>query len=215
MGKVRRLVIQSATMLTVNRHSAFNSDSIAPRRLALVLLPVGLALTFLSTRLVIKVITFTVGVLVFGKPLLSQAGDVLERAYGPKWKELLELRNSLLVDSKTNAQKTLALLRDAELRNQPLPPPAPVSTPSTPPEPISPTAGTSSRPEATPARSSTAKLKLGTAMRLASRGFEQSAGIVSGQKKLDWENLSQVCRECSVSHCERSRLSPSSIVADC
>lgn len=183
-------------MLINGRYSAFNSDSTAPRRLALIILPVGLALTCLPTRLLIKAITFAVGVVVFGKPLLSRAGDALERTYGPKWKEMLELRNSLLIDSKTNAQTTLALLRASELRNQPLPPPAPLSAPTTPPsEPISPTTtGASTRAEATPTRSGTAKLRLGTAMRLASRGFEQSAGIISGQKKMDWENLSQVRR---------------------
>lgn len=125
----------------------------------------------------------------------------MERKYGPRWKETLELRNSLLSDSKTNAQTMLSLLREGELRNQPLSPPAPLLTSvATPPLPSSSTFATAtegsastSRAEVSSPRAGTAKSKLGTAMRLASKGFEQSAGIISGQKKVDWENLSQVC----------------------
>ncbi|KAI0821958.1 hypothetical protein BC628DRAFT_1328213 [Trametes gibbosa] len=96
-------------------------------RLAGVLVPLLLASLFVPAALVVHGTTFALGVVFFGKPIISRFTDKFTHRF-PHWRRLLELRRTLLKGVPTNAQLTLTLLRVAEQAKAPLPPP-PVSRP--------------------------------------------------------------------------------------
>ncbi|CCM00052.1 uncharacterized protein FIBRA_02078 [Fibroporia radiculosa] len=95
----------------------------APRlRLASLVLPLLLATTVIRSAAFVKAGTFGIGFGVFGQPLMTRFAHWLTQHF-PNWRELLELRRSILKGVPTNAQLTLTLLRLAEAAQTPLPPP--------------------------------------------------------------------------------------------
>lgn len=91
-------------------------------RLAALIVPLLGASIFISSYMVVKSITFSVGFGFFGDPIIQPAFQWLNTNY-PNWQKLLELRNTLLKGVPTNAQLTLTLLRIGEGNKAPLPPP--------------------------------------------------------------------------------------------
>lgn len=71
-----------------------------------------------------RLATFSFGFALWGQPIAKRAVQEFIRLV-PNWQELLDLRNSLLSGTPTNAQLTLHLLRVAEDFGEPLPPPPP------------------------------------------------------------------------------------------
>ncbi|KAI0674025.1 hypothetical protein C8Q78DRAFT_968788 [Trametes maxima] len=96
-------------------------------RLAGVLAPLLLAASFVPAAAVVRGTTFAVGVVFFGRPIITRVTYQVNHRY-PHWRKLLELRRTLLKGVPTNAQLTLTLLRVAEMAKAPLPPP-PISLP--------------------------------------------------------------------------------------
>lgn len=91
---------------------------------AFVIVP-ALAFQFTPSWVWGRLITGSFGLALWARtPMIRAAKELMARI--PNWKELLDLRNSLLSNTPTNAQLTLHLLRVAEDLNEPLPaPPAP------------------------------------------------------------------------------------------
>ncbi|KAH6623155.1 hypothetical protein F5144DRAFT_550738 [Chaetomium tenue] len=98
-------------------------------RLITILLPLLAGFSFVVTpyRLV-KSLSFLIGALFFGDPILSRGFDWLNRTI-PNWQKLLEPRNTILKGAPTNAQLTLTLLRHGEANHAPLPPPPRTTSP--------------------------------------------------------------------------------------
>ncbi|KAL7416037.1 hypothetical protein BDY24DRAFT_380856 [Mrakia frigida] len=71
-----------------------------------------------------RVVGGFIGFLFFGQPILDRFVPLLDEKI-PNWQEKMELRNGILAGVPTNAQLSLRLLREAELRLRPLPPPPP------------------------------------------------------------------------------------------
>lgn len=93
--------------------------------LAACLLPALVASVFSTPYWVVKGMGLIIGVILFGQPLISIIGAMLERTY-PKWKRFVELRHTILRGIPTNAQLTITLLRIGERNKAPVPP-APTS----------------------------------------------------------------------------------------
>ncbi|KAK8429807.1 hypothetical protein IWX49DRAFT_546019 [Phyllosticta citricarpa] len=110
----------------------FPRDTYRLRLAALVVPPLAVSL-FFSSYMFAKVVTFGIGFLFFGQPIISRAVSRLNRRY-PRWQRILELRNTVLKGVPTNAQLTITLLRIGEANHAPLPPP-PRSTSPPPHEP--------------------------------------------------------------------------------
>ncbi|PWN23342.1 hypothetical protein BCV69DRAFT_280951 [Microstroma glucosiphilum] len=96
---------------------------------AALVLPIFLLSLFVTPWMVYHGTAFGIGFGFFGQPAfdavkLSDARKWLDKNF-PKWKEALQLRNSLLKGVPTNAQLTITLLRIAEAAKSPLPPPPP------------------------------------------------------------------------------------------
>ncbi|KAK8164943.1 hypothetical protein IWX90DRAFT_464831 [Phyllosticta citrichinensis] len=99
----------------------FPSDTYRLRLAALVVPPLAVSL-FFSSYMFAKTVTFGIGLLFFGQPIISRAVCRLNRKY-PHWQRILELRNTVLKGVPTNAQLTITLLRIGEANHAPLPPP--------------------------------------------------------------------------------------------
>lgn len=97
-------------------------------RLAILLVPLFCASLLATPYMVIKGITFVVGLAFFGDPVIWRALDLLNRKF-PHWEKLLELRNTVLKGVPTNAQLTITLLRIGEANKAPLPPPPRITEP--------------------------------------------------------------------------------------
>lgn len=97
-------------------------------RLAIFLVPLFCASLLTTPYMVIKGITFGVGLAFFGDPVIWRALDLLNRKF-PHWEKLLELRNTVLKGVPTNAQLTITLLRIGEANKAPLPPPPRITEP--------------------------------------------------------------------------------------
>ncbi|KAM0502530.1 hypothetical protein ACHAP6_000563 [Verticillium nonalfalfae] len=101
-------------------------------RLAWYLVPLA-ALSLLVTRdVAVRSLTFVVGVLLFGEPLVSRA---LRNLAGNGWTNYFHLNNTIFRGVPTNLQLALTLLRLGEANRAPFPPPARVHQPP-PDEPI-------------------------------------------------------------------------------
>ncbi|OSX66771.1 hypothetical protein POSPLADRAFT_1129096 [Postia placenta MAD-698-R-SB12] len=99
----------------------------APRlRLAVLVLPLLLATTVFRSEIFVKAGSFGLGFALFGQPLISRGAHWLTHRF-PNWREMLQLRRSILKGVPTNAQLTLTLLRIAEESKTPLPPPPPTN----------------------------------------------------------------------------------------
>ncbi|KAI0652776.1 hypothetical protein C8Q79DRAFT_899595 [Trametes meyenii] len=96
-------------------------------RLASLFVPLLLAASFVPAAAIVRGTTFAVGVVFFGRPVITRVTYQVDHRF-PHWRKLLELRRQVLLGVPTNAQLTLTLLRIAELAKAPLPPP-PVSLP--------------------------------------------------------------------------------------
>ncbi|KAL6898585.1 hypothetical protein GGI43DRAFT_384875 [Trichoderma evansii] len=90
--------------------------------LAACLLPPLLLSFFVSSYLLLKGITFGVGFLFFGDPVITPALQYVNRRY-PRWQKFIELRNTVLRGIPTNAQLAVTLLRVGERNKAPIPPP--------------------------------------------------------------------------------------------
>ncbi|KAH7552492.1 hypothetical protein J3E72DRAFT_249759 [Bipolaris maydis] len=91
-------------------------------RLGAVVAPMIFISLFVSSYVFMKGVTFGIGFGFFGDPVIQRGLALLDRKF-PKWKKLLELRNTLLKGVPTNAQLTITLLRLGEANKAPLPPP--------------------------------------------------------------------------------------------
>ncbi|KAG7139347.1 hypothetical protein HYQ45_003653 [Verticillium longisporum] len=101
-------------------------------RLAWYLVPLA-ALSLLVTRdVAVRALTFVVGVLLFGEPLVSRA---LRNLAGNGWTNYFHLNNTIFRGVPTDLQLALTLLRLGEAHRAPFPPPARVHQPP-PDEPI-------------------------------------------------------------------------------
>ncbi|KAK4156013.1 hypothetical protein C8A00DRAFT_41479 [Chaetomidium leptoderma] len=98
-------------------------------RLVGILLPLlfGFSL-FVTPYILIKSLSFFVGFVFFGDPILTRGIAWLNRTI-PNWQKLLQPRNTLLKGVPTNAQLTLTLLRHGEANRAPLPPPPRTTSP--------------------------------------------------------------------------------------
>lgn len=103
-------------------------------RLAAIVIPLVATSVFVSSYMFVKATSFGIGFGFFGDPIISRGLEWLNQNY-PNWQKLLELRNTVLKGVPTNAQLTLTLLRVAESRRSPLPPP-PSSNQPAPKEPV-------------------------------------------------------------------------------
>ncbi|KAJ0121908.1 hypothetical protein J7T55_002418 [Diaporthe amygdali] len=103
-------------------------------RLALVVTPLLLVSSFVSSYMFTKGMTFAIGFGFFGDPVIARGLELLDRRF-PNWQKLLELRNTVLKGVPTNAQLTITLLRIGEANKAPLPPPRTV-TEATPEHPV-------------------------------------------------------------------------------
>ncbi|KXL50971.1 hypothetical protein M433DRAFT_139400 [Acidomyces richmondensis BFW] len=91
-------------------------------RLAALIVPLLASSLFINNYMVLKGTMFFIGFGFFGDPVIQRGRELLNRAF-PKWKKLLELRNTILKGVPTNAQLTITLLRIGEANKAPLPPP--------------------------------------------------------------------------------------------
>ncbi|KIP10066.1 hypothetical protein PHLGIDRAFT_22447 [Phlebiopsis gigantea 11061_1 CR5-6] len=91
-------------------------------KLAGPILVAALVTYFINMAFVLRIVTFVIGIVIFGQPLLVRGLCLLTEKV-PNWKDYLELRRTLLNGVPTNAQITLTLLRLAERNKAPLPPP--------------------------------------------------------------------------------------------
>ncbi|KAI5777244.1 hypothetical protein EDC01DRAFT_719812 [Geopyxis carbonaria] len=99
-------------------------------RLAGALAPLFLLSLVLSPYYFTKATSFLAGAGFFGAPLTTRALAWLNQNY-PEWPAYVDIRNTLLKGVPTNAQLTLTLLRLAEARRAPLPPPPSSATDAT------------------------------------------------------------------------------------
>ncbi|KAK8238233.1 hypothetical protein HDK90DRAFT_411877 [Phyllosticta capitalensis] len=99
----------------------FPRDTYRLRLAALIIPPLLVSLLF-SSYMFAKTVTFGIGFLFFGQPIMSRILSRLNRKY-PHWQRILELRNTVLKGVPTNAQLTITLLRIGEANHAPLPPP--------------------------------------------------------------------------------------------
>lgn len=97
-------------------------------RLGAVIAPIFFLSMFVSSYVFMKGVTFGIGFGFFGDPVIQRGFALLDRKF-PKWKKLLELRNTLLKGVPTNAQLTITLLRLGEANKAPLPPPPHITHP--------------------------------------------------------------------------------------
>ncbi|KAI0937422.1 hypothetical protein AcV5_005335 [Taiwanofungus camphoratus] len=97
-------------------------------RLAGLLLPIIIAVTVFHSAVFVKGATFCIGFALFGQPVITRGAHWLTHRY-PNWREMLELRRSILKGVPTNAQLTITLLRMAEASKTPLPPPPSTNKP--------------------------------------------------------------------------------------
>ncbi|KAL4950898.1 hypothetical protein BDW69DRAFT_171147 [Aspergillus filifer] len=98
---------------------------LAPRaQIMLILISVILVSMVLTSNMIIKTISLTIGLIFFGDPVMSRAMTLLNEKI-PNWKEYLDIEKTLLKGVPTNAQLTLTLLRIGELNASPLPAPPP------------------------------------------------------------------------------------------
>ncbi|KAL2192559.1 hypothetical protein P885DRAFT_47399 [Corynascus similis CBS 632.67] len=98
-------------------------------RLVSILLPLlfGPSL-FMTPYMLLKALSFSVGALFFGDPLITRGLDWLNRTI-PDWQKLLQPRNTILKGVPTNAQLTLTILRYGEANHAPIPPPPRITSP--------------------------------------------------------------------------------------
>ncbi|KAL4929715.1 uncharacterized protein BDV17DRAFT_260806 [Aspergillus undulatus] len=98
---------------------------LGPRfQVAMILISVILVSMALSSNMIVKTISLTIGLIFFGDPVLSRGMAFLNEKI-PNWKEYLDIEKTLLKGVPTNAQLTLTLLRMGELNGSPLPVPPP------------------------------------------------------------------------------------------
>ncbi|KAL4943069.1 hypothetical protein BDV06DRAFT_235011 [Aspergillus oleicola] len=90
----------------------------------LIFLSVILTSMILTSNMIVKTISLTIGLIFFGDPVLSYAMTLLNENI-PNWKEYLDIEKTLLKGVPTNAQFTLTILRIGELNASPLPVPPP------------------------------------------------------------------------------------------
>jgi hypothetical protein len=89
-----------------------------------ILLPILLATAFVPSWVWARSASFALGFLFFGQPIIDRAlAKFIEKF--PNWKEMLDLRSSLLYGVPTNDQLVLHLLRVGENTGHPLPRPPP------------------------------------------------------------------------------------------
>lgn len=85
-----------------------------------------LAAPFVTPALVVRGLTFILGIVLFGWPLVSTAlvrsVSYLNTSH-PGWTQALDPRHHILRGVPTNAQLTITLLRVAEAQRAPIPPP--------------------------------------------------------------------------------------------
>ncbi|WRT66641.1 uncharacterized protein IL334_003600 [Kwoniella shivajii] len=84
--------------------------------------PLLLVSMFVSERMFSRVFGLLFGFVMFGQPIISWINDELNRRY-PHWFQTIILQYNILSDVPTNTQLVLRLLRDAEHKRRPLPPP--------------------------------------------------------------------------------------------
>lgn len=107
----------------------FPRDS--PRlRLASLLVPLLAVSLVVTPYVIIKSLWFAVGFGFFGDPVITRAFRLLNEKF-PNWQQTLELRNTILKGTPTNAQLTITLLRIGETNKSPLPPPLQTQEPPT------------------------------------------------------------------------------------
>lgn len=97
-------------------------------KLALYLLAIAIALAIVPPRLLQKGFMAALGLGFFGGPAIERGLGLLDRSH-PRWKEQLELRNSVLKGVPSNTQLTITLLRAGERAGKPLPPAMPLRSP--------------------------------------------------------------------------------------
>lgn len=71
---------------------------------------------------VVKILTLSIGLGLFGRPLLVRASQWLDRVYSG-WRYMLYPEHNILRGIPTNAQLTITILRNNERLNAPIPPP--------------------------------------------------------------------------------------------
>ncbi|KAJ5616142.1 hypothetical protein N7537_001256 [Penicillium hordei] len=109
---------------------------LSPRlRLVAVLGPIFLASILTSCYVFMKLSTFFTGFAFFGDPVIRRGVVCLNRRL-PNWQKLVQLQNTLLKGTPTNAQLAVTLLRIGEANGSPLPPP-PTSEEKVPSRPVS------------------------------------------------------------------------------
>ncbi|KAM0276103.1 hypothetical protein ACHAQH_007076 [Verticillium albo-atrum] len=93
-------------------------------RLACYIAPLAVLSLFVTRDLVVRGLTFGVGVLMFGEPLISR---IFRNLTNHEWSQYLHLNNTLFRGVPTNLQLALTLLRLGEAHQAPFPPPARVN----------------------------------------------------------------------------------------
>lgn len=184
-------------------------------KLGMILVLVAAALVVVPPALLQKVVMAVVGLAFFGGPAIERGLEMLDKAK-PKWREALELRNSLLKGVPSNVQYVVTLLRMGEQAGMPIPPPPPPTTPPVSRAPSGPvqtqTATTADAADklhtspsddafpaekeapvivpAKPAKKS--KFKLADLVKGAAAITEHAAGVAAGNRSIDWEGMSRV-----------------------
>ncbi|WWC86556.1 uncharacterized protein L201_001433 [Kwoniella dendrophila CBS 6074] len=107
---------------SLNPTPPFALDPHRTRVFMWLIVPLLMVSTFVSERMVSRACGLLFGFIMFGKPLIDRTIEELDRRY-PHWLERLIVEHNILAEVPTNMQLMLRLLRDAEHRRQPLPPP--------------------------------------------------------------------------------------------
>ncbi|KAL8277712.1 hypothetical protein RQP46_009834 [Phenoliferia psychrophenolica] len=186
-------------------------------KVALHLLPIALAFLLLPVAFIVYTLTFAMGFLFFGDPILQRIPTVIDALTNVDWREALQIRYSVLNGVPTNTQLTVALLREAELAGTPLPPPPALPSPL----PTRPTPSRKSTTSSLISNSETASLagsdvesfvdeddnasvatgsthkqsgkaNFGAFIKATARLTETTAGYTSGQKKVNWQKYSRI-----------------------
>ncbi|CED82988.1 Protein of unknown function DUF3292 [Phaffia rhodozyma] len=110
----------------------FSAHEGSTRIFLTILLPLIIVATVLSDYVLSRVTSALVGICFFGQPALDQL-VILLNEHLPGWQEKIELRNGVLAGCPTDAQLALRLLREAELKQTPIPPPRPAPSSTIPP----------------------------------------------------------------------------------